>query len=100
MESVIEELRQRGFIAQMTESGLEKAATNEKLIVYLGVDPTAASMHLGHLVPAMGLAHFQRYGHKVSRSLEVALDGSATPVDVQPSASCSQKRSLRRMCVV
>ncbi len=99
LESVIEELRQRDFIAQMTESGLEKAAANETLIVYLGVDPTAASLHIGHLVPVLGLAHFQRYGHKV-----IALVGGGTgligdPSDVRPSDNCPQKRLLRRMCV-
>ncbi|HLJ36278.1 MAG TPA: tyrosine--tRNA ligase [Ktedonobacteraceae bacterium] len=89
MESVIEELRQRGFIAQMTESGLEKATVNETLIVYLGVDPTAASMHLGHLVPVMGLAHFQRYGHKV-----IALVGGGTGLIGDPSGRATERQLL------
>ena len=87
MESVIEELQQRDFIAQMTESGLEKAAANETLIVYLGVDPTAASMHLGHLVPVMGLAHFQRYGHKV-----IALVGGGTGLIGDPSGRSTERQ--------
>jgi len=89
VESVIEELRQRGFIAQMTESGLEKATVNETLIVYLGVDPTAASMHLGHLVPVMGLAHFQRYGHKV-----IALVGGGTGLIGDPSGRATERQLL------
>lgn len=89
MESVIEELRQRGFIAQMTETGLEKASANETLIVYLGVDPTAASMHLGHLVPVMGLAHFQRYGHKV-----IALVGGGTGLIGDPSGRATERQLL------
>ncbi len=94
MESVIDELQQRGFIAQMTESGLEKAATNEKLIVYLGVDPTAASMHLGHLVPVMGLAHFQRYGHKV-----IALVGGGTGLIGDPSGRSTERQLLSKETV-
>lgn len=89
MKSVIEELQQRDFIAQMTESGLEKAAANETLIVYLGVDPTAASMHLGHLVPVMGLAHFQRYGHKV-----IPLVGGGTGLIGDPSGRATERQLL------
>ncbi len=44
--TVIDELKDRGFIFQMTETGVEEAAKNEKLIVYVGFDPTGASLHV------------------------------------------------------
>jgi tyrosyl-tRNA synthetase len=73
----------------MTESGLEKAALNGTLIVYLGIDPTAPSLHLGHLVPVMGLAHFQRYGHKV-----IALVGGGTGLIGDPSGRSTERQLL------
>lgn len=91
MESVIEELRQRGFIAQITDTGLEKAATSEQLTVYVGIDPTAASLHLGHLVPILALAHFQRYGHKV-----IPLVGGGTGLIGDPSGRSTERQLLSK----
>ena len=59
----IEELKWRGMIADMmpgTEEQLQKELTS----AYVGIDPTADSLHIGHLVGVMMLRHFQRAGHR------------------------------------
>lgn len=58
------ELQARGLYYQCTnEEALEKILETEKIFVYVGVDPTGESLHLGHLVPLLTLCHFGRYGH-------------------------------------
>ena len=83
----IEELKWRGMIHQMmpgTEDELKKGMTS----AYLGIDPTADSLHIGHLVGVMILKHFQRCGHK-----PIALIGGATGMIGDPSMK-SQERKL------
>ncbi len=83
----IEELTWRGMIHQMmpgTEDELKKGMT----AAYLGIDPTADSLHIGHLVGVMILKHFQRCGHK-----PIALIGGATAMIGDPSMK-SQERKL------
>lgn len=84
--TVIDELKDRGFIFQMTETGVEEAAKNEKLIVYVGFDPTGASLHVGHVIPIMGLAHLQRSGHQ-----PIALIGGGTALIGDPSGKQSER---------
>lgn len=93
-KSVIEELKQRGFVAQMADTGLEEAAEREKLIVYAGFDPTAASLHLGHVIPALALAHFQRYGHR-----PIALVGGGTGLIGDPSGRATERALLTKEAV-
>ena len=58
-------LKERGFIEQSTnENGLRQLLSKQKIIFYIGFDPTASSFHVGSLVPIMALAHGQRYGHR------------------------------------
>ena len=59
----VEELRWRGMIQDMTP-GTEEQLKKEVTTAYLGIDPTADSLHIGHLVGVMMLRHFQRSGHK------------------------------------
>ncbi len=83
----IEELTWRGMIHQSmpgTEEYLKKGMTS----AYLGIDPTADSLHIGHLVGVMMLKHFQRSGHK-----PIALVGGATGMIGDPSMK-SQERKL------
>lgn len=83
----IEELTWRGMIHQSmpgTEDFLKKGMTS----AYLGIDPTADSLHIGHLVGVMMLKHFQRSGHK-----PIALVGGATGMIGDPSMK-SQERKL------
>ncbi len=83
----IQELTWRGMIHQMmpgTEEQLKKGMTT----AYLGIDPTADSLHIGHLVGVMMLKHFQRSGHR-----PIALVGGATGMIGDPSMK-SQERKL------
>ncbi len=61
--SVLNELAWRGLLFQNTE-GLGDALASRSLAVYAGFDPTAPSMHVGNLIPVMGLMHLQRAGHR------------------------------------
>ena len=57
MSSVYDVLKERGFIAQCTyEEDLKKALENEKVTFYVGFDPTADSLHIGHYIPIMAMA--------------------------------------------
>ncbi len=83
----IEEMQWRGMIQDMmpgTEELLQKGVTT----AYVGIDPTADSLHIGHLVSVMTLRHFQRCGHK-----PLALVGGATGMIGDPSMK-SQERNL------
>ena len=83
----VEELRWRGMIHDVmpeTEEQLKKEMTT----AYVGIDPTADSLHIGHLVGVMMLKHFQRCGHK-----PLALIGGATGMIGDPSGK-SQERNL------
>ena len=65
MNHPIDLLRERGFIRQCTdEEGLGQRMGRESLCFYVGVDPTAASLHIGHLVPVYAMAHLHRAGHR------------------------------------
>ena len=83
----IEELTWRGMIHQMMP-GTEELLAKEQVTAYLGIDPTADSLHIGHLCGVMMLRHFQRCGHK-----PLALIGGATGMSGDPSGK-SQERNL------
>ena len=83
----IEELQWRGMIHSMMP-GVEEQLQKEMTTAYLGIDPTADSLHIGHLVGVMMLKHFQRAGHK-----PIALVGGATGMIGDPSMK-SQERKL------
>ena len=83
----VEELKWRGMIQDMTP-GTEEQLQKETTTAYLGIDPTADSLHIGHLVGVMMLRHFQRSGHK-----PIALIGGATGMIGDPSGK-SQERVL------
>ncbi len=83
----IEELKWRGMLQQMMP-GTEELLAKEKVTAYLGIDPTADSLHIGHLCGVMMLRHLQRCGHK-----PLALIGGATGMIGDPSGK-SQERNL------
>ena len=83
----IEELTWRGMIHTVMP-GTEEQLKKEMTTAYLGIDPTADSLHIGHLVGVMMLKHFQRAGHK-----PIALVGGATGMIGDPSMK-SQERKL------
>ncbi|WP_373760417.1 tyrosine--tRNA ligase [Streptococcus ferus] len=79
--NIFQELKERGLIFQTTdEEALEKALTEGKVSFYSGYDPTADSLHLGHLVPILVLRHLQLAGHK-----PYPLVGGATGLIGDPS---------------
>ena len=62
--NVLDILQERGFVDQTThDQELRDYLDQEKVTCYIGFDPTAASLHVGSLVPIMSLAHMQREGH-------------------------------------
>ncbi|UGQ10238.1 tyrosine--tRNA ligase [Yinghuangia sp. ASG 101] len=84
MTDIVEDLRWRGLIAQTTdEDALRKAFADGPVTVYAGFDPTAASLHVGHLLIILTLRRLQRAGHR-----PIALVGGATGLigDPKPSA--------------
>lgn len=83
----VEELRWRGMIHDLTP-GTEEQLSKEMTAAYVGIDPTADSLHIGHLVSIMMLKHFQLCGHK-----PIALIGGATGMIGDPSGK-SQERNL------
>lgn len=88
MNSFIDELKWRGMLQDMTPD-LEEHLTKGITSAYLGFDPTADSLHIGHLVGVMTLLHFQRAGHK-----PVALVGGATGMIGDPSFKSSERNLL------
>ena len=83
----VEELKWRGMVHTMMP-GTEELLQKEMVTAYLGIDPTADSLHIGHLCGVMMLRHFQRCGHK-----PLALIGGATGMIGDPSGK-SQERNL------
>ena len=83
----VEELRWRGMLHDIMP-GTEELFNKEVTSVYLGIDPTADSLHIGHLVGIMMLSHLQRCGHR-----PIALLGGATGMIGDPSGK-SQERNL------
>jgi tyrosyl-tRNA synthetase len=85
--SFVDELKWRGMIHDIMP-GTEELLKNKKTTGYIGFDPTADSLHIGHMVQVMMLVHFQRAGHT-----PVALIGGATGMIGDPSGK-SEERSL------
>ena len=82
----VEELTWRGMIHSMMP-GTEEQLAKEMTTAYLGIDPTADSLHIGHLVGVMMLRHFQRCGHK-----PLALVGGATGMIGDPSGKSAERK--------
>jgi tyrosyl-tRNA synthetase len=82
-------LRERGFIQQLTdEEAIRKALADGRVTFYAGFDPTASSLHLGHFLPLMAMAHLARAGHR-----PIAVLGGGTAMVGDPSG----KTELRQM---
>jgi tyrosyl-tRNA synthetase len=90
-KTVIDVLEERGFVEQITDTGLREAAATQSLKCYVGFDPTARSLHLGHVIPVMGLAHFQRMGH-----VPIALVGGGTGMIGDPSGKTVERQLLSK----
>src|SRR3954447_840733 len=84
-QALLDELRWRDLLFQHTEH-VGKALESGTVTGYVGFDPTAPSLHVGNLVPVMGLAHLQRAGHK-----PVALVGGGTGMIGDPSGKATER---------
>ena len=81
MTSIVQDLQARGLIAQTTDiAALDAFLTENKISLYCGFDPTADSLHIGHLLPVLALRRFQQAGHT-----PIALVGGATGMIGDPS---------------
>ena len=85
---LLEELRWRGMLHQHTD-GLSDALSRGPVVGYCGFDPSAASLHVGNLVPVMGLVHLQRHGHR-----PVFLAGGGTGMIGDPSGKSTERPLL------
>ena len=91
-KNALDVLRERGFIAQTVyEDDLYKMLENEKVTFYVGFDPTADSLHIGHYIPIMAMAHMQKAGHR-----PIALMGGGTGMIGDPSGKSELRKMLTR----
>lgn len=88
--ALIEDLKWRGLIYQQTdEAGIEELLNKEQVALYCGADPTADSLHIGHLLPFLTLRRFQEHGHR-----PIVLIGGGTGMIGDPSGK-SEERVLQ-----
>ena len=89
---VFEVLQERGLIAQMTnEEKIRDLLNNHKIKFYIGFDPTADSLHVGHFLQVMVMAHMQRAGH-----VPIALFGGGTGMIGDPSGKTDMRRMMTK----
>ena len=87
MTSIIQDLQSRGLIAQTTDiEALDALLNEQKISLYCGFDPTADSLHIGHLLPVLALRRFQQAGHT-----PIALVGGATGMIGDPSFKATER---------
>ena len=88
--SFLETFEERGFFKQTTHpEELKSHVESGRICAYIGFDPTADSLHVGHLIPLMGLAHLQRNGQRV-----IALMGGGTAMIGDPSGKTEMRKML------
>ena len=89
-------LSERGFIQQVTApEPLAELLKNEKIAYYVGFDPTADSLHAGHLMAIMGMMHLQKCGH-----IPIAVVGGGTAMVGDPSGKTDMRKMLTREEIV
>lgn len=92
MRNAFDVLKERGFIEQMThENEIRELFEKEKITFYIGFDPTADSLHVGHFLTVMAMAHMQQSGHR-----PICLMGGGTGMVGDPSG----KTDMRKMMTV
>ena len=91
-DAFLAEMRWRGFFQQCTdEAGLADLLARETVTAYIGFDPTADSLHVGSLLPILGLVHLQRHGHR-----PIAIAGGGTALVGDPSGKTELRQMLTR----
>ena len=86
---ILDVLKERGFIAQTTFEDELYKQLEEPTTFYVGFDPTADSLHIGHYIPIMAMAHMQRAGHK-----PIALMGGGTAMIGDPSGKTDMRKMM------
>ena len=90
--NVYDELKSRDLIKQIAfEDEFKSLVQNEKISVYLGIDPTADSIHIGHFIPLMLMSYFQKHGHR-----PIILLGGGTALIGDPSGKTDMRKMLTR----
>ena len=90
MENVLDVLQERGFIEQLThEDEIRELLGKEKITFYIGFDPTADSLHVGHFLTIMAMAHMQKAGHR-----PIALMGGGTGMIGDPTGKTDMRKML------
>ncbi|MBP2653754.1 MAG: Tyrosyl-tRNA synthetase [Firmicutes bacterium] len=88
--SVFDVLKERGFIQQLThEDEIRELFANEKVTFYIGFDPTADSLHVGHFLGMMVMAHMQQHGHR-----PICLIGGGTAMVGDPSGKTDMRKMM------
>ena len=92
MANVLDELLERGYIKQFThEAETRELLEKEKITFYIGFDPTADSLHVGHFIAMMFMAHMQKAGHR-----PIALVGGGTAMIGDPSGKTDMRKMLTK----
>lgn len=92
MENIYDVLKERDLIKQITfEDEFKEMAKNKKTSVYLGIDPTADSIHIGHFIPLMMMSYFQKCGHR-----PIILIGGGTAFIGDPSGKTDMRKMLTK----
>jgi len=92
MDNVFKTLEERGFVEQMThEKEIKELFSKEKVSFYIGFDPTADSLHVGHFVSMMVASHMQKAGHR-----PIILIGGATAAIGDPSGKTDMRKMMTR----
>ena len=90
MVSVFDTLKERGYLAQVThEEELKQALENGQVTFYMGFDPTADSLHVGHFLALMAMSHMQKAGHR-----PICLVGGGTGTVGDPSGRTDMRKML------
>src|SRR5437870_2897395 len=88
--NLFDEYQWRGMLHEATPD-LRDVLAKEKVTAYIGFDPSAASLHVGSLLPVMGLARLQRFGHT-----PIAIAGGGTGLIGDPSGKTKERQLLTR----
>lgn len=92
MENIYDILKERDLIKQITfEEEFKEMVKNKKTSVYLGIDPTADSIHIGHFIPLMMMSYFQQCGHR-----PIILIGGGTAFIGDPSGKTDMRKMLSK----
>ena len=92
MNNVYDVLKERGYLKQFTdEEAIKKLLGEEKVTFYIGFDPTADSLHVGHFIAMMFMAHMQKYGHR-----PIALVGGGTAMIGDPSGRTDMRKMMTK----